>query len=237
MMAPDTVETARLRGERLAFRHWDIWRGMGTDARVMATLGGIWTEAQAREKLEWNCRHWEQNGHGQWLFFMKDDSRFVGRCGIRKMIVNAKEEVELGYSVMPELWGQGIAPEMGVAALHLDLFEQPGKKRVFQRPAKRWAYRECGNCEMTVGRTCDGDADLRELTGKGLAAVRGFPYEPGLGVGHPLVFGGGFEYVGWRVAGRLLVPRRAANLPVDILAAGCGGGLCEAEISVSKRGA
>jgi len=25
---------------------------------------------------------------------------------------------------------------MGVAALHLDLFEQPGNKRVFQRPAR-----------------------------------------------------------------------------------------------------
>jgi len=119
MMAPDTVETARLHGERLAFRHWDIWRRMGADARLMATLGGVWTEAQAREKLEWNCRLWEQNGHGQWLFFMKDSGRFVGRCGIRKMIVNAKEEVELGYSVMPELWGQGFAPEMGVTALHV----------------------------------------------------------------------------------------------------------------------
>jgi RimJ/RimL family protein N-acetyltransferase len=85
----------------------------------MATLGGVWTEAQARGRLEWNCRHWEQNGHGQWLFFTKDGARFAGRCGIRKMVVNAKEEVELGYSVTPDLWGQGFAPEMGVAALRV----------------------------------------------------------------------------------------------------------------------
>ncbi|HSB69257.1 MAG TPA: GNAT family N-acetyltransferase [Candidatus Methylomirabilis sp.] len=125
MMAPDTVETARLRGERLAFRHWDLWRRMGEDPRLMATLGGVWTEAQAREKLEWNCRHWEEHGHGQWLFFMKDSARFVGRCGIRKMVVNAKAEVELGYSVLPELWGHGFAPEMGATALHV-AFEQFG---------------------------------------------------------------------------------------------------------------
>ena len=118
-MAPDTIETARLRGERLAVRHWGIWRCMGADARLMATLGGVWTDAVAREKLEWNCRQWEQHGHGQWLFFMKDSSRFVGRCGIRKMVVNAKEEIELGYSVLPELWGQGFAPEMGGAALQI----------------------------------------------------------------------------------------------------------------------
>jgi [ribosomal protein S5]-alanine N-acetyltransferase len=127
MMAPDIVETARLRGERLASRHWDIWRRMGADARIMTTLGGFWTEAEARERLEWNCSHWEQTGHGQWLFFMKDSTSFVGRCGIRKMIVSVKEEVELGYSVIPELWGQGFATEMGVTALQVafEQFEYP----------------------------------------------------------------------------------------------------------------
>ncbi len=119
MKAPDTVETSRLRGERLALRYWDIWQRMGADARLMATLGGFWTEAEARERLRWNCCHWEQTGHGQWLFFMKDSACFVGRCGIRKMIVNTKEEIELGYSVIPEFWGQGLATEMGVTALHV----------------------------------------------------------------------------------------------------------------------
>jgi ribosomal-protein-alanine N-acetyltransferase len=96
----------------------------------MATLGGIWAEGQAREKLECNCRRWEQHGHSQWLFFMKDSGRFVGRCGIRKMIVNAKEEVELGYSVLPELWGQGFAPEMGVVTALQVAFGQFGYRSV-----------------------------------------------------------------------------------------------------------
>jgi [ribosomal protein S5]-alanine N-acetyltransferase len=125
MVAPDTIETARLRGERLALRHWDIWRHMGADVRLMATLGGSWAEAQAREKLEWNCRHWTHHGYGQWLFFLKGSARFVGRCGIRKMLVNGQEEVELGYSVMPELWGHGFAPEMSTPALQV-AFEQFG---------------------------------------------------------------------------------------------------------------
>lgn len=125
MIAPDTVETLRLRGERLNLGHWDLWLWMGGDPRLMATLGGIWTEAQAREKLEWNIQQWEQNGHGQWLFFMKDSPRLIGRCGIRKMVVNAKEEVELGYAVRPEFWGNGFATEMGAKALQV-AFEQLG---------------------------------------------------------------------------------------------------------------
>lgn len=123
MTAPDNVETSRLCGERLTLQHWDYWLRMGTDPRLMASLGGVWTEAQAREKLEWNMRQWEQNGHGQWLFFLKDSECVIGRCGVRKMVVNAKEEVELGYAVMPECWGQGFATEMGAKALQV-AFEQ-----------------------------------------------------------------------------------------------------------------
>lgn len=36
---------------------------------------------------------------------------FVGRCGIHRW----RGELELGYIVLPELWGQGFATEMGDA--------------------------------------------------------------------------------------------------------------------------
>ena len=60
--APDEIETTRLRGERLAIRHWDAWR---------------------------------------------------------RMVVDATGEIELGYSVVPELWGRGLATEMGEAAVRV----------------------------------------------------------------------------------------------------------------------
>ncbi len=127
MTSLDTVETRRLYGERVHLGHWDIWRRMSADALLMATLGGVWTEAQAREKLLWNCGQWEQHGHGQWLFFLKSTAECVGRCGIRKMAVNQKEEIELGYSVVPTVWGQGLATEMGDRALRVsfDHFSHP----------------------------------------------------------------------------------------------------------------
>jgi [ribosomal protein S5]-alanine N-acetyltransferase len=119
MIFLDTVETHRLRGERIHPRHWGMWRSMGADPALMATLGGTWTEEQAREKLLWNCDQWARHGHGQWLFFLKDGGALVGRSGIRKMVVNGKEEVELGYAVLPELWGKSFAPEMGGKALEV----------------------------------------------------------------------------------------------------------------------
>ena len=100
---------------------------MATDPILMATLGGVWTEEQAREKLRWNCDQWEQHGHGQWLFSLEGAGTFVGRCGIRKLVVNGREEVELGYAVMPALWGNGFAAEMARAALQVafDSFHYP----------------------------------------------------------------------------------------------------------------
>ena len=41
----------------------------------------------------------------------------MGRGGIRKVTVNDKEEVELGYALMPEFWGQELAVEIGRKAL------------------------------------------------------------------------------------------------------------------------
>ena len=115
----DRIETLRLRGERLALRHAEIWRAMGADAALMATLGGVWSPAQARAKLEWNLRQWEENGHGQWLFLLREGETLVGRGGIRKMMVNQRDEIELGYSVTPALWGQGYATEMSTKALEI----------------------------------------------------------------------------------------------------------------------
>jgi RimJ/RimL family protein N-acetyltransferase len=127
MIFLDTLETHRLRGERIHPRHWEIWRSMGANAALMATLGGAWTEEQAREKFLWNCDQWARHGHGQWIFLLKDGGALVGRCGIRRMVVNEKEEVELGYAVLPELWGKGFAPEMGRKALAVafDAFHYP----------------------------------------------------------------------------------------------------------------
>lgn len=119
MISLDTVETRRLRGERIQSRHWGIWRSMGADPALMATLGGTWTEEQAGEKLLWNCDQWTRHGHGQWLFFLKDGGALVGRSGIRRMVVNGREEVELGYAVLPELWGNGFATEMGGKGLEV----------------------------------------------------------------------------------------------------------------------
>jgi len=47
--------------------------------------------------------------------FFDDDGAFVGRCGIHRIVIDGRDEVELGYIVRSELWSNGYATEMAVA--------------------------------------------------------------------------------------------------------------------------
>ena len=47
------------------------------------------------------------------------DSQFVGRGGLRRVVIDGKDEVEVGYGLMPEFWGQGLATELAVASVRV----------------------------------------------------------------------------------------------------------------------
>ncbi|PAX51153.1 GNAT family N-acetyltransferase [Brunnivagina elsteri] len=118
-MQVERIETQRLWGEKICQSHWKYYLEMGSNPEVMATLGGIRSQAEAQDSLIANRKQWEYYGHGQWIFFEKDTNLFVGRGGIRRVIVNASQEVELGYALMPEFWGQGLAVEIGNKSLEV----------------------------------------------------------------------------------------------------------------------
>ncbi|WP_051469972.1 GNAT family N-acetyltransferase [Fischerella sp. PCC 9605] len=126
-MEVELIETQRLRGERISESHWQLWLNMGSNAEVMATLGGTWNQEKAWEKMKWNCEQWECYRHGQWVFFEKETGTFVGRGGIRRVTVNRNEEVELGYALMPKFWGKGLAVEIGkkILSIAFDQFCYP----------------------------------------------------------------------------------------------------------------
>ena len=113
----ETFLTSRMDADRITEDDFaDLFR-MNQDAAVVATLGGIKTEAQTREFLQSAIEHWERHGYGIWMFRTRDDSRFVGRAGIRNVTIENAAEVELLYALMPEFWRRGFATEMSRAIL------------------------------------------------------------------------------------------------------------------------
>ena len=126
-MQIELIETPRLKGKKIGTKHLNFLLEIGSNPLVMATMEGTWNQDETRKKIESNCQQWQLYGHGQWIFFEKATDSFVGRGGIRKVTVNGKEEVELGYALMPEFWGRELAVEIGKKALSIafDDFNYP----------------------------------------------------------------------------------------------------------------
>jgi ribosomal-protein-alanine N-acetyltransferase len=118
MKSIEEIETSRLFGHRLRPDDFDVLHEMHTNPTVMATLGGVRTEDETRQTLQRYLNDWQHDGFGLWILRSKTDGRFVGRGGLRRVFVGGNDEVEVGYALMPKYWGQGIATEIAVVAVH-----------------------------------------------------------------------------------------------------------------------
>jgi RimJ/RimL family protein N-acetyltransferase/GrpB-like predicted nucleotidyltransferase (UPF0157 family) len=114
---PERLETARLVLTRPTEADWPEVTAMHSDPRVMATLGGL---RSAEELQAGNLRllaFWQNDGFGWWIVRHRPDGRFVGRGGLRRLNVNGRDEIELGYGLATEFWGQGLATELAAASV------------------------------------------------------------------------------------------------------------------------
>lgn len=115
----DCFETQRLVAKRIHANDLDKLLLMHEDPVVMKTLGGIRTHKETNDNLSWNLDEWQQNGFGFWMFYLKNTDIWIGRGGIRRVIVNDCEEVEVGYALMPAFWHQGYATEIALASVEI----------------------------------------------------------------------------------------------------------------------
>src|SRR5262249_52436800 len=77
--------------------------------------------------LEQQVAHWEQHGFGWWAARERATGRFVGRGGVRHALVEGRTEVEVGYGLMSEFWGRGLATELARESVRVgfDLLHLP----------------------------------------------------------------------------------------------------------------
>ena len=68
-------------------------------------------EENAREWIEWQLKRYNEGRYGHHALVNKDTGEFVGQCGLLTQTVEDKEEIEIGYHILPELWGKGYATE------------------------------------------------------------------------------------------------------------------------------
>jgi RimJ/RimL family protein N-acetyltransferase len=117
--APAILTTPRLRGERLGPAHQEALAPIVADPRVGATMGGVATPEQVAEQLALAAQTWEREGFGYWMFFDAATGAPVARGGLSRTEFDGRAEVEVGWTVAPERWGEGLATELGGAALEV----------------------------------------------------------------------------------------------------------------------
>lgn len=106
-----------LQSRRLGFRPWSIADlplalALWGDPAVTAWLSGPLPEEAIRARLEREIRQGEQFGVQYWPIFLLQTDAFAGCAGLRP---KAEDLLELGYYLVPALWGKGLATEAATA--------------------------------------------------------------------------------------------------------------------------
>lgn len=111
------METARLIGEPISARHREGLIALLGDPRVGATLGGVATPAGVDAQIASMAAHWEEHGFGWYAWHDRATGALVARGGPKRAHVAGRDEVEIGWTVAPDRWNQGIATELGAASI------------------------------------------------------------------------------------------------------------------------
>jgi ribosomal-protein-alanine N-acetyltransferase len=119
MKTIEEIETTRLGGLRIQPEDLKLMCQMHQNPQVMATLGGLRSDQESQEMHAAHLERWHRDGYGPWTWRLKADGEYVGGGGLKKTVVEAVEETEVGYALMPEFWGQGIATEIASASVNV----------------------------------------------------------------------------------------------------------------------
>lgn len=102
-----------------------------------------------------NMARYEKDGLGLNAMVLKDSDEVIGDCGCIVQLVEEREQIEVGYHVRRNLWGNGYATEAARACMDY-AFHQLGAQRVISmiRPgnlgSRRVAEKNGLACEKVI---------------------------------------------------------------------------------------
>jgi RimJ/RimL family protein N-acetyltransferase len=105
---------------RPAPEHADDLSRLLRDPRVARTLFATAvapTEAEVVTNLAAKQAHWERHGFGLWMVYDRGSGAIVGRGGLQHTIATGRDEIEVGWAIVPERWGEGLATELALASV------------------------------------------------------------------------------------------------------------------------
>jgi RimJ/RimL family protein N-acetyltransferase len=108
--------------ERLLLRPWreeDVapFAAMGRDPEVMRYLGPLLSEDDSRHTFEVVAQQQRDRGFCFWAVERRSDGKFIGFCGLQVGSEPIAGEIEIGWRLARDAWGQGYATEAALASL------------------------------------------------------------------------------------------------------------------------
>jgi RimJ/RimL family protein N-acetyltransferase len=120
--------TERLLLERWAPEHAPGLAAVNARPEVMRFLNGgtPLTRAESDAVSERVAEHWADYGFGLWAVIVRESGRVVGFAGICHPLwfPAYASEIEVGWRLHPDVWGQGYATEAGREALRIGFGER-----------------------------------------------------------------------------------------------------------------
>jgi [ribosomal protein S5]-alanine N-acetyltransferase len=105
-----------LETERLSLREFvpedvDALALVLSDAETMRYYPAALDRAGVAAWIERNRRRYAEFGYGLWAMVLKSSGEVIGDCGLTQQNVDGTDEIEIGYHVRRDQWGQGYASE------------------------------------------------------------------------------------------------------------------------------
>lgn len=123
------IETPRLILRQLTLEDVEDLANIYADPVVMKFYRSTITYEQTLQQVESIISKYEQRGWSLWATIHKAERKFIGRCGLAPQQVDGQLEVEVGYLLAKEYWGQGLATEAAIACRDYG-FEKLGLNRL-----------------------------------------------------------------------------------------------------------
>jgi RimJ/RimL family protein N-acetyltransferase len=107
-------ETNRLFIRKLENSDIPIWETFFENNNSLPYLGLDLTlsyKEQSKDWIEHQLWRYENNKFGHHALINKQTNKFIGQCGLLTQEIDKKTEIEIGYHILPEYWGNGYATE------------------------------------------------------------------------------------------------------------------------------
>ncbi len=109
-----------LQTERLSLREFeledvDALAAILSDPETMRYYPMSFDRAAVVDWILRNRTRYANNGFGLWAMILNSTHELIGDCGLVRQSVDGLDEIEIGYHVRRDLWGQGYASEAAQA--------------------------------------------------------------------------------------------------------------------------